>query len=187
MSTLSSKSRNAAIALGAAALALLVGIMSYSWFTAPRGHGGVGLLGIQDCSEGLCQSVSWGDMGKEAPGDVKIFGYLGFAFSLIAALACMATAVMMLIKRERKLLELNATRWLAAPITLGLLGQIVFVNKIMGTGDMRKLSIGWSLIVAVAGALAAAIVIRTMVAPALRATADATPAPAPAPQPYTIA
>jgi hypothetical protein len=57
----------------------------------------------------------------------------------------------------------------------------------MGSGDLRKLSIGWSLIVAVVGAVAAAVVIRTMVAPALRATADATPAPAPAPQPYTIA
>lgn len=187
MATVSTKSRNAAIAMFAAALAIFIGILSYSWFTAPHGQGGVGLLGIQECDDGLCQSVSWGDMGKEAPGDLKIFGYLGFAFSLIAALACVAVGGMLLAKRERKLADWNAPRWLAAPLTLGLLGQIVFVNKLMGSSDLRKLSIGWSLIVAVVGALAAAIVVRVMVAPAIREAVDAAPAPAPAPQPYTIA
>jgi hypothetical protein len=175
------KSRTAAIALFVAAAAILVGIFSKSWFDAGR-EGGIGLTGMEECRRGECRSASWGDVN--APGDLTAFGYLGFAGGLLAGLGCAVAGAMLLAGRAKKLTELHAVKALSGTLVVGLLGQIAFVNTVMSKG---KAPIGWALIVAVVGAVGAAVVVRLLLTPALREATEPPRAPAPAPQPYTIA
>ena len=179
--SISPRSRTAAIALFAAAAAIGVAVLSKSWFSAGD-EGGIGLTGIEECRRGVCHSASWGEMN--APGDLTAFGYIGFAGGLIAALACAAAALLLVTGRAKKLVELKATRVLSGALVVGALGQIAFVNTVMGKG---RAPIGWALVVGIGAALGAAVVVKLLLTPALREATDGAPAPAPAPQPYTIA
>src|SRR5262245_11237157 len=175
----------AALALLAAALALAAAVATRSWFTADGGRTGIGLTGVNMCEpDGSCQIAGWSELS--APGQISTFGYVGYAAGLLAALGCIVVAAMMLAGRAHKLPARQVGAGLGGGLTVGALGQLAFVNRVLDSGGLRHASIGWSLIVAFAAGLAAAVVVKTLVMPAL-AAATARPAPAPAPEPYTIA
>src|SRR5712664_88983 len=60
-----------AIALLVAATAILVAMVTRSWFTAPHG-GFLGPLGVESCRGDVCQAVSWFD-AKRVPTEVPMF------------------------------------------------------------------------------------------------------------------
>jgi hypothetical protein len=181
--SVSIKHRNIAIALLTAGLAIAIGALSYSWFTAKAGgeSGGVGLGGVEACREGFCHSVSWGDIPR-IPTDVTLFGYLGKFGGLAAAAAAIAAGVMLLTQRARKI----PVKHLTIAFGVAAFGQAAFVTRFM-TDGMKGVSIGWALFVSFAGLITAAVLMKSKV-PQLVAEANAAQPPvAPAPQPYTIA
>jgi hypothetical protein len=87
-------------------LVILIGTVTKSWFSESRGRNevGVGLLGMEVCRGGHCQSVSWGDMkGAKIPGDIVAFGYLGFLGGLASVAACGAAGGLALARRTDKI------------------------------------------------------------------------------------
>jgi len=177
---MSNKSRLAAIALFIAAVAILAGTLSKSWFTASRGDAGVGLSGVKICNHGECRTASWSDMPR-VPSEVPLFGYLGLIGGVLAAAGCVATGGLLLANRRDKVM----LKPLGAVLGVAALGQIAFVNRFMSGGGDKGVSIGWSMIVALAGLVAVAVISKALVTPLLQEAPP--PAPAPAPQPYTIA
>jgi hypothetical protein len=177
------KSRNAAIAMFIAALAILIGVFTHSWFTADRGDGGIGLTGIEECRRGMCRSATWGEMGDGIPSELPLFGYVGFLGGLLAAAGCAAAGVMLLRGNARKL----PIKLVSGAFAVAALGQLAFVNRIFAAGEMKGVSLGWSLFVALGGLIAAAVITKTMVMPAIEAESGVVKPPVPASQPYTIA
>lgn len=176
------KARNAAIAMFITALAILIGVFTHSWFTMDRGEGGIGLTGIEECRRGLCRSATWGEMGDGIPGGLSLFGYVGFLGGLAAAAGCVAAGAMLLRGNARKL----PLKLVNVAFGVAAFGQLGFVSRIFAAGNMKGVSLGWSLFVAIGGMIAAAVITKTMVMPAIQAETGTAPPPAPAPQPYTI-
>jgi hypothetical protein len=172
----SNKSRTAAIVLFAAAASIALGVLTKSWFSARGADGGVGLLGIESCRGGACVARSWGEI--DAPGSIATFGYLGFVAGLAAAAGLVAAGVMLLTGRAAKI----PVKPLGAALTVGALGMLAFSNAVME----GRLSPGWSLAPAFGGLLVAAIALKVMVMPLVKAaTAEPPPVRIP-PQPQTM-
>jgi hypothetical protein len=178
---MSNKSRTIAIALFVTALAILVGTLSSSWFTASRGDGGVGLAGIKACEDGMCRTIGWGDIPR-SPTELSLFGYVGLIGGVLIAIACAITGGLLLSGKIRqfKVKPFNAV------VGVGAGFQVAFLNRIWLGENMRGLSIGWAGFLSLIGILAAVIIVKSQVMPLVTAAPTAPP-PAPAPQPYTVA
>ena len=150
------RARNAALALAACAVLLLVGLVSRTWFSA-RG-GTVGLLGLGD-------GVSWFDV-KRAPTELKLFSTIGIV-GIVVALGLLVQAAIMLFRRQAQrvmLVPLNAALGVAAFGCFSFFFHLAF-------GEMSKrLTISYAGLVAMSGIIAASIIIGSMVRPLARVT-----------------
>jgi ABC-type thiamin/hydroxymethylpyrimidine transport system permease subunit len=149
------RARNAALALAACAVLLLIGLVSRTWFSA-RG-GTVGLLGPGD--------ISWLDV-KRAPTELKLFSTIGIV-GIVVALGLLAQAAIMLFRRQAQrvmLVPLNAALGVAAFGCFSFFFHLAF-------GEMSpSLSISYAGLVAMSGIIAASIIIGSMVRPLARTT-----------------
>jgi hypothetical protein len=154
-----SAARTAGIALLAATGLLLVAVLTKSWFTA--GHdGGVGLLGLEKCRGGLCQTATWFDI-KRIPAQIPIFATVGLIATLCAVALLVHSAVMLLQGRPEDV----KLRWLSQLLGLTSFGLVAFVFS-LSIGDWsRGLSLGWSTFVGFAGLIAASAVTAIKVRP----------------------
>jgi hypothetical protein len=144
-----SAARPAAFALFGSAVAMLVGIASYSWFT--RGSsGGVGLAGVQDCTSYGCHSQMWSDLSR-APMEYALFGYVGLLALLGSIGLSIHTAVMLLQNRVRdvKVRALNAFLGISAFSTVSFWMRLSF-------GELgHRLTVGYAGIACIAGVIVA--------------------------------
>lgn len=154
-----SAARTAGIALLAATCLLLVAALTKSWFTA--GHdGGVGLLGLEKCRGGLCQTATWFDI-KRIPAQIPIFATVALIASLVAVAFLIHAGVMLLQDRPGAI----KLTWLTQLLGLTSFGMVAFVFS-LSIGDWsRGLSLGWSTFAGAGGLLAAAVVTATMIRP----------------------
>src|SRR2546421_10611639 len=80
------QTRAPAIALLVSAGALGVAALTKAWFLAH--DGGVGLLGVESCRHGLCQSLNWFDI-EHVPAQIALFA----TFGLVATFVFIAFAI----------------------------------------------------------------------------------------------
>jgi hypothetical protein len=152
--------RNAGIAILVSALVLLIGALTKSWFVAGGKEGGLGLLGIEACRRGVCQSVSWFDVPR-VPSEIPIF-------ATTALLACAATVVMMIHTGAMLLQgrpEAVRLRYLAPALGCAVLGTAAFVSTLAFGDATRGITLGWSTVVTFAGLLATGITALVMIRP----------------------
>ena len=150
------RARNAAIALAACALVLLVGLVSRAWFST-RG-GSVGLLGLEG-------GISWFD-ARRAPTELKLFSTIGIV-GIVVALGLLAQATVMLFRRQPQrvlLAPLNAALGIAA------FGCFSFFFHLAFGDATRALSVGYAGLFAMGAIITASIIIGSMVRPLARAT-----------------
>lgn len=155
--------RTAGIAVLVSAAVLVIAALTKSWFVATGGKdGGLGLLGLESCRRGLCQSVSWFDVPR-VPSEIPIFA--------TTALIAVAATIGLLIHTGVKLLqgapEGVRLGTLAPAFGCALLGCVAFVASLTIGDNARGLALGWSTIVAFAGLLATGITL-LMVRPLTR-------------------
>jgi len=159
------RARNAAIALIATGVMLLVALVSHGWFTA-RG-GGVGLLGVEECRGAVCRGMNWFDI-KRAPTELKMFSTIGI-IGIVASLAMLVQAAVMLFKRQAQkvaLVPLNISLGIAAFGCFSFFFHLAF-------GEMsRKLSVSYAGLTAMAAIIGASVIIGTMVRPLMRSGAN---------------
>lgn len=157
------RARNAAIALVVCGLLLLVGLVSRAWFST-RG-GSVGLLGLEECRGAICRGVSWFDF-KRAPTELKLFSTIGI-IGIVVALGLLGQAAVMLFRRQAQrvmMVPLNAALGIAAFGCFSFFFHLAF-------GELsKKLSVSYAGLFAMAGIIAASIIIGAMVRPLARAT-----------------
>ena len=149
------RARNAAFALAACALVLLVGLVSRAWFSS-RG-GSVGLLGLEN-------GVSWFD-ARRAPTELKLFSTIGIV-GIVVALGLLAQATVMLFRRQPQrvlLAPLNAALGIAAFGCFSFFFHLAF-------GDGAGMSVGYAGLFAMGAIITASIIIGSMVRPLARAT-----------------
>lgn len=154
------RARNAAIALCGAALLMLVGLISHSWFTA-RGDGGIGLLGVEECRRSICRSVTWFDMPRGVPFELKLFATLGI-IGILGAVGLLAQATVMLVRREAHRVMM---RPLNAALGFAAFGCCSFIFHLTFGELSRKLSMSWAGIAAMAGIIGASVIVAVMVRP----------------------
>jgi len=157
------RARNAAIALVACGVLLLVGVISRAWFSTRGGN--VGLLGLEECRGAICRGMSWFDI-KRAPTELKMFSTIGIV-GIVVALGFLAQAAAMLFKRQAHrvmMVPLNVALGIAAFGCFSFFFHLTF-------GEMsRKLSVSYAGLFAMGGIIAASIIIGAMVRPLARAT-----------------
>ncbi len=150
----------AGLAILASGTVLLLGALTKSWFVASGKEGGLGLLGIEACRRGVCQSVSWFDVPR-VPSQIAIF-------ATTALIACAATIAMllhtgvMLLRGEPERVRLG---FLAPALGCAVLGAGAFVSTLAFGDAARGITLGWSTVVTFAGLLATAITALVMVRP----------------------
>lgn len=156
------RARNAGYALIGTAAVVLLATVTKAWFTAP-GEGGLGLLGVEVCHRGACQSASWFDV-PFVPAHVTMLATLALLASIATVARAGHTAVMLL----RGTPEHIRLRWLGHATGIALVSVIGFVVS-LALGDWtRGLSLGWSTIVGLAGLFATAITAAIVVPPLTR-------------------
>jgi hypothetical protein len=157
---LQARARTAGIALLVAAGLMLLAALTKAWFTAAGSDGGVGLLGLEKCRGGLCQSATWFDI-KRIPTQIPIFA----TTALLATIATVALTIhggVMLLQNRAEAVKL---KWISQLLGLTSFGMIAFVFS-LSIGDWsRGLSVGWSTFVGIGGLIGAAAVTATMVRP----------------------
>jgi hypothetical protein len=171
--------QNVAIALGAIALVILIGTFTKSWFAESERGGdvGLGLLGMKACFGGQCMDASWGDMkGSKIPGDIPIWGYLGFIGGLAAAGACGFAAFMAFTRSAHKL---PAMKLLQIPLGVASLGMTAFFVRILTEGKDTP-SPSYSGFLAIGGVIAAGVVMKKMLEPLMSQPAALPPGASPA-------
>jgi hypothetical protein len=143
--------RPAAITLFASAVAMLVGVASFSWFS--RGGSGVGLYGVQECMRYGCNSMMWSDLPR-APAEYALFGYVGL-LALVTAISLSIHAGVVLLKNtasRAKVRALNGALGVAAFCTVSFWMRLQF-------GELgHRLTVGYAGIVCIAGVIAAGTV-----------------------------
>ncbi|MBA3397204.1 MAG: hypothetical protein H0T89_31545 [Deltaproteobacteria bacterium] len=155
------RARTAGIALLVAGALLLVGIVARSWFSA-RG-GSIGLLGVEECRRGICQSLTWLDINR-APTELKLFASVGLLGALAAIGFLIHSATMLLKQQPKRVMfkALNGTLAIAAVGCFGFFFHLAF-------GEMAKrLSISWAGFFAMGGLLAASVIAASLVRPLMR-------------------
>jgi hypothetical protein len=158
-STTADKARIAGIALLVATGLILIAALSKAWFTAGD-SGGVGLLGLEKCRRGLCESATWFDI-KRIPTQIPIFATVALIASLAAVAFLIHTGVMLLQNRP----EAIKLKLLSQVLGLTSFGMVAFVFS-LSIGDWsRGLSMGWSAFLGFGGLIAASAVTALMVRP----------------------
>jgi hypothetical protein len=150
------RTRNLAIILGVAALAVLIGIFTKSWFTAPKGEGGVGLTGIEMCRGNECRTASWDDL-KRAPDDIGIFGTLGTIGGIASVIFTGVVVALLLQGKANKVpvKPMNAVLGMTAFFTT------FFFMRVWG--EMGKdLDFGFSGFLTIAGLVTIGVVVQKM-------------------------
>ncbi|MCA9677120.1 MAG: hypothetical protein KC464_18990, partial [Myxococcales bacterium] len=159
------------------ALLIAIGTFTKSWVGADerRMSVGVGLTGAKLCSEGQCISMGWGDkMMKRAPGDIKLFGYLGLIAGLGAIGAAGAAGGLALSRNTHKVpLKPLYGAIGAASFTHSYFLVRLLVDEKIGKGA----SIGYSGIVSIIGLIGAGFVLKQMLGPIIKQGAPAGAAP----------
>jgi hypothetical protein len=157
--------QTAGIILGVCALALLVALFTKGWAGASEGRLdiGAGLLGIEGCSEGRCESVDW-DKGADRldiPGDVKTMRMIGLLAGLAAAGVLGAAAGMCLTRSPQKIpVGMFVTVLAAASGTLTW-----FAVRLWMSDDDVNFGPAWGAFVGIGSLIAGSVVLRTMVKP----------------------
>jgi hypothetical protein len=140
--------RPAAIALLLSAVAMLIGIGSYSWFT--KGTSGVGLAGVQECFSHGCKTQLWTDIGR-APAEYALFGYVGL-LALVGAIGLSIHAGVVLLQNRAasaKVRALNACLGIAAFCSVSFWMRLQL-------GELgHRLTPGFAGFVAIAGVIVA--------------------------------
>jgi hypothetical protein len=152
------RARAAGIALLGSTGLLLVAALSKAWFTA--GSGGVGLLGLERCRRGLCETATWFDINR-VPAQIPIFATTALIASLVAVAFLIHTGVLLLQNR----VESIKLKWVQQLLGLTTFGASAFVFSLSVGEWSRGLTIGWSTFAGFAGLIAASIVTATMVRP----------------------
>ena len=153
-----STTRTAAIALVVSASALAVAALTKAWFFAPGDS--VGLLGVQHCHGGVCDSTSWLD-ATHVPAHIALVATLGLVGALVfVAFALHGAAA--LVRGEPRAVH---QKLLNGALVVAAFGMTSFLLSIAIGDWTRGLSLGWSGVVGLGGAVAAAIVTGTMIHP----------------------
>lgn len=158
--------RTAGIAVLASAGVLVLAALTKSWFVAGS-EGGVGLLGLEACRRGSCQSISWFDVPRVSS-QVPIF-------ATTALIACIATIAMLIHTGVRLLQgapELVRLRYLVPALVCSAAGVTAFVATLTMGDAARGLALGWSTVVGFAGLLASAITTLFFVRPLADVSAE---------------
>ncbi|MBX3160584.1 MAG: hypothetical protein KF773_31755 [Deltaproteobacteria bacterium] len=157
---LSQAVKTAAIVLGVAAVAILIGVVSKSWFTGGGGEGHVGISGIEACRRGNCVSISWGDIPK-SPGELKAFSYITLIGG-IASIGVLLTAVVMLLTGNVKKVP-----WKGFNAVLGItvFGAVSFMFRLMFGEFSKGMSLSWAGFVMLAGIIGGSIALAKLVRP----------------------
>jgi hypothetical protein len=161
-STLTDKARMAGIGILASGGLILIAALSKAWFTAGGGSrgGGVGLLGLEKCRRGMCETATWFDL-KNIPSQIPIFATVALIASLVAVAFLIHTGVMLLQNRVQAV----KLKWLSQVLGLTSFGMVAFVFS-LSVGDWsRGLSMGWSTFVGLGGLIGASVVTAVMVRP----------------------
>lgn len=170
--------QTAGIILCVCALAIAIGTFTHGWLSASKGDEsvGIGLWSAKECEDGNCRSRSWGDMGSFVPGDVKIFGPLGFIAGL-AAVGALGFAGAMALSRNTAKIPHKA---LLPVLGVASFAQTFFLVRCMTDDKLsRGLSISYSGILAIGGLIGAGIVFKQMLVPQINAAKGMMPAAAP--------
>lgn len=154
-----SRTRTAAIALFAATGLMLLATLTKAWFTA-GGDGGVGLLGLEKCRHGMCQSATWFDI-KHIPSQIPIFATTALIAAIVAVAFLIHTGVMLFQNRP----EAIKLKWLSQLLGLTSFGMVAFVFSLSFGEWSRGLSVGWSTFVGIGGLVAASVITGVMVRP----------------------
>lgn len=164
-----------AIIMAVCAVAILIGTVTHSWFTAggEDGSGGIGLWGIKGEGRGGSMSFSWGeldDMGAKVPADIMIFGYVGMLAGLAAVAAAGATAAAAFTRNLHKL----PTKPMLAAMGAASFAQTFFFVRIFTEDAVRKGGMGdfgpsFSPFLAIGGLITAGIVFKKMLMPHITA------------------
>jgi hypothetical protein len=136
--------------LGIAGVVLLATVTK-SWFIAgPRG--GLGLLGLESCRLGSCQSVSWLDI-PGVPPQFKLFAVTALLASFATVAMLVHTAIMLLHGTPERV----RTRWLGHSVAFAMVGTLGFVGWLAFGDWTRGITLGWSTATGLAGLFAAGI------------------------------
>lgn len=160
--------QTAGILMMVCALAIAIGTFTKSWFAESEGGGevGVGLTGMKMCGRGECMAMSWGDMDKmggKIPGDIKLFGYLGFLAGIASVGAAAAAGGLALSRNSHKIPE---------KVLLGIFGaasfsMTFFLVRFM-TEDKKMPGISFSGFLAIGGLIGAGMVLKSMLGPIIK-------------------
>lgn len=157
------------------ALAILIGLFTKGWGTASEGREDVnaGLLGIEGCRGGQCQSIEW-DLAEKAldiPSDVGMFRILGLLAGL-AAIGGIAAAGGMALSRKTGQIPLKPIQGVmgAASFTL-----TYFAIRLSMSDKDVNFGPGFSVFLAIGGLIAAGIVMQTMLRPLIQQAKAAAP------------
>jgi hypothetical protein len=143
--------RAAAIVLFASAAAMLVGVVSFRWFS--RGDGGVGLAGVQNCVWQMCHTTMWTNLHR-APSEYALFGYAGL-LSLVGGLALSIHAGVRLLQDRAPLAKV---RTLNALLAIAAFATIAFWMRVELGEHGHRLTIGYAGFVTLAGVVVAGTV-----------------------------
>jgi hypothetical protein len=158
------------------ALAILIALFTKGWATASEGRFeiGAGLLGIEGCGGGHCESLEWDKAEKQLdiPSDVGIFRILGLLCGL-GAVGGIAAAGGLCLARNAGKIPLKPIQGImgAASFTLTFFAfRLAMSDKDVNFGP------GFSAFLGIGGLVAAGIVMQTMLRPLVQQAKAAAPA-----------
>jgi hypothetical protein len=152
------RTRNLALGLFGAALLILAGVVTRSWFTVGhRGH--IGLTGLEACGGGHCETIAWSHVPHLA-GDIAIFAWLGLLSGLAAVGVTVAMGGMLLAGKADRIPQ----RGFEIVLGIAAFSTTMFLFRLYGD-QPRGLSFGWSGFAAIGGLVTVGILAKRGVAP----------------------
>ncbi len=144
-----SRARPIAITLLVAAGITLIGLVTKSWFSMHHGDGGVGLLGVSECFDGHCESMSWFSV-RRVPGDIQLLSLVAI-LCVGAAIGFAVHTAAMLLKGTPERMKLHSVVPLAW-IALAVAG-VFFLRMELGEIS-HKVTISWGAFACLGGLIA---------------------------------
>jgi hypothetical protein len=169
--------KSTAIALCIAAVLILVGTVSKSWFSADMRGASVhlGVMGGEVCESGHCIDIPIDKLGKRMP-ELEFFAMIGMLGGFAAAAAAGVFGGMTLAGKKDKLPPLKL-----AQIAYGIasFGMTAFFIRIIAEGGKGDVGPSWAIVPGLGGVIFAFVMTNKL--KAFLPTAPALPAGAPQP------
>ncbi|NVB84862.1 MAG: hypothetical protein HOV81_41210 [Kofleriaceae bacterium] len=167
--------KSTAIALCIAAVLVLVGTVSKSWFSAGHRDTSIhlGVMGGEVCEDGRCMDIPMDKLGKSMP-ELEFFALVGMLGGFAAAAAAGVFGGMTLAGKKDKLPPIKL-----AQIAYGIasFGMTAFFIRVIAEGGKGDVNPSWAVVPGLGGVIFAAVMTKKL--KAFLPTAPAQPAGAP--------